>query len=173
MSTHDTVTRPDCGSPVDTRALRTALGSFATGVAIVTARSADGDVMGLTVNSFNSVSMEPPLIVWSLSRTSSRFDAFQQVTHYAAHVLALEQVELAQRFATSGSDRFLGLFVSPGLGGAPLLDDYCARFECRIASRVDAGDHRMFIGAVERFSAAPRKPLVYHGGRYRKLSAQD
>ncbi|NIE57310.1 MULTISPECIES: flavin reductase family protein [unclassified Burkholderia] len=173
MSTHDTVTRPDCGSSVDTRALRTALGSFATGVAIITARAPDGCVIGLTVNSFNSVSMEPPLIVWSLSRTSSRFDAFQQVTHYAAHVLALDQVELAQRFATSVGDKFLGLVVSPGLGGAPLLEGCSARFECQIASRIDAGDHRMFIGSVERFSAVPRKPLVYHGGRYRELSAQD
>ncbi|WP_105505550.1 flavin reductase family protein [Paraburkholderia sp. BL21I4N1] len=160
---------------LDSRALRSALGHFATGITIVTARNADGNAIGLTVNSFNSVSLDPPLIVWSLSQTSSRFDAFQRAEHYAVHVLASDQIELAQRFATSGVDKFLGLRTSTGLGGVPLLENCCAWFECRNETRFEAGDHRLFIGAVQRFSTAQiagRKPLIYHGGSYRELSAQ-
>lgn len=161
---------------LDSRALRSALGHFATGITIVTARNADGSAIGLTVNSFNSVSLDPPLIVWSLSQTSSRFDAFQRAEHYAVHVLASDQIELAQRFATSGVDKFLGLRMSTGLGGVPLLENCCAWFECRNETRFEAGDHRLFIGAVQRFSTAQtagRKPLIYHGGNYRELSAQN
>jgi len=173
MSICDTVGHAAQTTASDPRALRNALGSFATGITIITARTADGQAIGLTVNSFNSVSLEPPLIVWSLSRNSSRYEAFLHATYYAVHVLAFDQTELAQRFATSGTDKFLGVHTSTGLGDTPLLEDCCARFECRNEARFEAGDHRMFIGSVERYSAAPRKPLIYHGGRYQRLSAQD
>ncbi|CAE6701284.1 flavin reductase family protein [Paraburkholderia nemoris] len=173
MSLCDAVDHDGPTTISDPRALRNALGNFATGITIVTARNADGSAIGLTVNSFNSVSLEPPLIIWSLSQTSSRFDAFQRAAHYAVHVLASDQIELAQRFATSGVDKFLGLRTSSGLGGVPLLENCCAWFECRNESRLEAGDHRLFIGAVERFATAQRKPLIYHGGCYRELGAQD
>lgn len=168
----DTVTLFDQTMNSDPRALRNALRSFATGITVVTACTPEGQAIGLTVNSFNSVSLAPPLIVWSLSQDSSNFEAFQRASHYAVNVLALDQIELAQRFATSDADKFLGLATSPGLGGAPLLQKCCAWFECRNESRFAAGDHRVFIGSVERFSAVARKPLIYHGGRYQGLSDQ-
>lgn len=154
---------------IDTRALRQALGMFATGITVITARAPDGQYIGLTANSFNSVSLDPPLIVWSLSLYSPNLAAFQTASHYAVNVLAVDQVELSQRFALPRVDKFAGLQPCEGLGGAPLLDGCCAWFECRNEARHPGGDHLVFIGLVERFSREDREPLVYQGGRYRSL----
>ncbi len=156
-------------SVVDTRALRDALGAFATGVTVVTACSPAGEYVGLTVNSFNSVSLEPPLIVWSLSLDSPNLEVFRRASHYAVNVLALDQADLSQLFASSVGNRFAGLEVREGLGSAPLLKGCCAWFECRNEIRHPGGDHLVFIGYVERFSRAPGEPLIYHAGRYRAL----
>lgn len=156
-------------SGIDTRGLRNALGMYATGITVITARSPDGQCVGLTANSFNSVSLDPPLIVWSLSLYSPNLAAFQSASHYAVNVLAADQVELSRRFATPGDDKFTGIPVCEGLGGAPLLNGCCAWFECRNETRHPGGDHLVFIGLVERYSREEREPLVYHAGRYRAL----
>jgi flavin reductase (DIM6/NTAB) family NADH-FMN oxidoreductase RutF len=151
-------------SPEDFRA---ALGQFTTGVTIVTARDADGRLIGLTANSFNSVSLSPPLVLWSLARQSSSMPGFLAASHYAINVLAADQRLLAERFARKGIDRFDGTPWRPGLTGAPVIEGAVAVFECSHRSQHDEGDHLIFVGQVEhcrrRLGAAP---LVFHGGRF-------
>ncbi|WP_101049584.1 flavin reductase family protein [Macromonas nakdongensis] len=150
-----------------TASFRAALGRFATGVTIVTARAADGSLVGLTANSFNSVSLDPPLVLWSLSRQSASMPVFQAGTHYAIHVLGAQQRELAQRFASKGVDRWAGVPYTEGASGAPLLDGAVAVFECFNRSRYEEGDHVIFVGEVERCRhRADTPPLLYHGGRF-------
>jgi flavin reductase (DIM6/NTAB) family NADH-FMN oxidoreductase RutF len=146
---------------------RAALGMFATGVTIVTARTTQGHVIGLTANSFNSVSLDPPLVLWSLSQAAASLAAFRGGSHYAINVLANDQRELAERFAKKGEDRWSGVVFTDGMGGAPLLTGAAAAFECFNRSRYDEGDHVIFVGEVERCSwRAGASPLLFHGGRY-------
>lgn len=153
------------------RQFRNALGMFATGITVVTTRTASGEAVGLTVNSFNSVSLTPPLVVWSLSDHLPSRPAFEACEYYAINVLAEDQIELSQRFARRDGDRFLGLDFDDGIGGLPLLKGCCARFECRNSVRHDGGDHRVFIGEVLSFARSERAPLIYFGGAYRELRA--
>ncbi len=146
---------------------RTALGMFATGVTIVTARTAQGQLVGLTANSFNSVSLEPPLVLWSLARTAASMAAFSAGVHYAINILAADQQALARRFASKDVDRFAGVEFELGVSGAPLLCGAAARFECFNRSRYEEGDHVIFVGEVERCSHRPgASPLLYHGGKF-------
>ena len=121
----------------DPRILRNALGSFATGVTVVTTRSADGQDIGRTANSFSSVSLDPPMILWSLARTSSSFDDFRQAGHFAVHILSAEQSDISGLFASKKEDKFEGLTVERGDGDIPLLKDCAARFECRTAHQYE------------------------------------
>ncbi|MBI5333800.1 MAG: flavin reductase family protein [Burkholderiales bacterium] len=147
--------------------LRAALGQFATGVTVITTREAGGRPVGLTANSFNSVSLEPPLILWSLARRSSSLAAFIAGGHFAVNVLTAEQRPLAERFASKAADRFDGVPWRAGEGGAPVLDGVAAVFECRHHSHHEAGDHVIFIGQVERCERRlGAAPLVFHGGRF-------
>lgn len=165
----DTQTAP-APPAFDCRAFRDTLGSFATGVTVVTALGEDGQRVGMTISSFNSVSLDPPLILWSLSRTSPNLDAFLRAGHYAVNVLAAGQEDVSNRFAARGDDRFAGVATHEGLGGAPLLDGCCASFECVNAHQYPGGDHVIFVGRVERFTQGEeRLPLVFHSGRYRRL----
>jgi flavin reductase (DIM6/NTAB) family NADH-FMN oxidoreductase RutF len=149
------------------REFRAALGMFATGVTIVTARTADGQAIGLTANSFNSVSLTPPLVLWSLARAAASMAVFSAGSHYAINVLAADQMELAERFATRGVDRFGGVAFEEGVGGAPLLHGAAATFECFNRSRYEEGDHVIFVGEVERCAhRIGASPLLFHGGRY-------
>lgn len=149
------------------REFRNALGMFATGVTIVTARNAAGELVGLTASSFNSVSLEPPLVLWSLSHGASSMPAFADGSHYAIHVLAADQRTLAERFATRGIDRWAGLEHRPGISGAPLLAGAAATFECFNRSQYKEGDHTIFVGEVERCEhRAGASPLLYHGGKF-------
>jgi flavin reductase (DIM6/NTAB) family NADH-FMN oxidoreductase RutF len=146
---------------------RAALGTFATGVTIVTARAADGQVIGLTANSFNSVSLAPPLVLWSLSRAAASMAVFSTGSHYAINILAADQKALAERFAARGADRWAGVTFDTGAGGAPLLHGAAATFECFNRSRYEEGDHVIFVGEVERCAHRPGvTPLLFHGGRY-------
>lgn len=154
------------GDPSDSRAFRAALGNFATGITVITTRTASGEYVGLTANSFNSVSLDPPLILWSLSLYSPTLPAFQRCSYYAVNILAADQIELSNRFAASEDDKFSGLEIRLGLGGAPLLSGCCAWFECRNEARHAGGDHLIFVGLVERFSHSDRAPLIYHRGKY-------
>ena len=146
---------------------RQALGTFATGVTVVTGRDAEGALIGLTANSFNSVSLDPPLVLWSLSRRAGSMPAFTRGSHYAIHILAADQVALAQRFATKDIDRFAGLPMVEGAGGVPLLEGAVARFECFNRSQYEEGDHVIFVGEVEQCVHRDGvAPLIFHGGRY-------
>jgi len=140
---------------------------FATGVTIVTARTPTGDLVGLTASSFNSVSLQPPLVLWSLSHAASSLGIFADGSHYAIHVLAADQKELAERFAMRGVDRWAGLDHRPGISGAPLLAGAAATFECFNRSRYQEGDHTIFVGEVERCEHREgASPLLYHGGKF-------
>lgn len=146
---------------------RAALGMFATGVTIVTARGPDGAPVGLTANSFNSVSLTPPLVLWSLSRRAGSMAAFSAGSHYAINILAADQHALAERFASKAVDRFAGVTWHQGTAGAPVIDGAVAVFECFNRSRYDEGDHVIFVGEVERCAhRAGAQPLIFHGGRY-------
>jgi flavin reductase (DIM6/NTAB) family NADH-FMN oxidoreductase RutF len=146
---------------------RTALGMFATGVTIVTARTAEGALVGLTANSFNSVSLNPPLVLWSLARAAASLPAFSTGSHYAINILAADQKELAKRFAAKDLDRFENVAFVDGVSGAPLLAGAAATFECFNRSRYTEGDHVIFVGEVERCShRAGASPLLFHGGKF-------
>jgi flavin reductase (DIM6/NTAB) family NADH-FMN oxidoreductase RutF len=148
-------------------AFRAALGTFATGVTIVTARDAAGLPVGITANSFNSVSLSPPLVLWSLGRHAGSMPAFEQGSHYAINILAADQHALALRFAAKSIDRFAGVPFRLGRSGAPMLDGAAAVFECFNRSRYEEGDHVIFVGEVERCERRiGATPLIFHGGRY-------
>ena len=146
---------------------RAALGMFATGVTVITARNAEGTPVGLTANSFNSVSLAPPLVLWSLARSAGSMPHFERGSHYAINILAAEQHALAERFASKALDRFDGVAFREGAGGAPILEGSVAVFECFNRSRYEEGDHVIFVGEVERCSwREGAQPLIFHGGRY-------
>ncbi len=153
-------------SPDDARRFRSALGAFATGVTIVTCRDAAGRDVGLTANSFNSVSLEPPMVLWSLARSARSLPAFLEASEFAVHVLAADQEELSLRFAARGFDKFAGLDLERGPGQLPMLRGCSARFLCRTAFRHEGGDHVIFVGEVQAFDHSDRPPLLFHGGRY-------
>jgi len=154
---------------IDPREFRNALGSFVTGVTIVTTLDETGQPVGLTANSFNSVSLDPPLVLWSLGLNSGSLSAFRNAPYWAVHILAADQQDLSGRFAQRGVDKFAGLDTETGPGGIPLLRDCAARFVCRTAFEYEGGDHAIFVGAVESFTSVPAVPLAYHEGRYARV----
>ena len=155
----------------DPRTFRDTLGLFVTGVTVITTRDAAGEPVGITANSFNSVSLDPPLVLWSVGLKALSLSAFSTATAYAVHILRDDQAELSQRFAKSGTDKFQGLPVESGLHDVPLLQDCAARLECLPYAQHAAGDHTLFIAEVHRFiSDSNAMPLVYHGGRYAELA---
>jgi flavin reductase (DIM6/NTAB) family NADH-FMN oxidoreductase RutF len=146
---------------------RQALGHFATGVTVVTACGPDGQRAGLTVNSFSSVSLEPPLVLWSLGRSSSSMAVFAAASHQVIHVLGADQQALAERFAGPRERRWLDLAHGWSGGGAPLLAGCAAVFECQSLTQHAAGDHVVFIAQVTHCTSdGARAPLVYHGSRF-------
>jgi 3-hydroxy-9,10-secoandrosta-1,3,5(10)-triene-9,17-dione monooxygenase reductase component len=149
-----------------THSLREALGSFATGVTIVTTVDQAGRDIGLTANSFNSVSLEPPMVLWSLAKTSLSLAAFKQCNYFAVHVLSVDQEKLSNLFATRGADKFVGIEIERGHGGTPLLPGCAVRFQCRTAFAYEGGDHEIFVGEVLDFDDFKRPPLVFQGGKY-------
>ncbi|MXO49793.1 flavin reductase [Erythrobacter gaetbuli] len=153
----------------DPQAFRSALGSFVTGVTIVTTRDADGRPVGLTANSFNSVSLDPPMVLWSLSLHSGSLPVFREAQSWAVHVLAADQQAMSDRFAQPGNDKFAGLDVVDGPEGAPMLAGYAARFGCRARFEYEGGDHAIFLGEVVEFERRDAEPLIYHSGRYGRL----
>jgi len=146
--------------------LRKALGQFATGITVITTRTADGSPVGLTVNSFTSVSLEPPLLLWCLGRGSANYDAFRLAERHLVNVLAADQAELSKRFASRRPDRFTGLRYSDTDTGLPRLPGCIAWYECAIRSRYDEGDHVILVGRIEAFEIASGRPLVFHDSRY-------
>jgi len=153
-------------SPIDPRDFRNALGTYATGVTIITAAGTDGKPYGLTCNSFASVSLNPPLVLWSLVLYSSSLSVFQNAGHFAVNVLGASQQALANRFAKSSEDKFVGVEWTPGVGNAPLLKDSVANFQCRAVNRYYGGDHVIFLGAVEAYAYNRNEPLLFARGGY-------
>ncbi|QQE91360.1 p-hydroxyphenylacetate 3-hydroxylase reductase component [Azotobacter chroococcum] len=151
---------------LDSRAFRRALGNFATGITVVTAATNSGRLVGVTANSFNSVSLEPPLILWSIDKRSSSFSVFEEATHFAVNILAADQVDLSNHFARPQDDKFSSIVYEPGLGGAPLFPDCSARFQCEKYQIIEGGDHWVLIGKVVAFDDFGRAPLLYHQGSY-------
>ncbi len=157
--------------PGDARDLRTAFGRFGTGVTIVTTVTADGAWVGLTANSFNTVSLEPPIVVWSLSNKSPSLQAFQQSGCFAVNVLSQEQLPLSQRFARPIPNKFDNADTQPGLRGVPLLAGSAAIFECRTVMQQQMGDHVLFLGQVDRYAYQESQPLIYLNGQYAQAHA--
>jgi flavin reductase (DIM6/NTAB) family NADH-FMN oxidoreductase RutF/DNA-binding MarR family transcriptional regulator len=154
------------GDPVvDSRGFRQCLGQFSTGVTIVTAEHDDQRV-GVTANSFSSLSLDPPLILWSINRTSRAFPVFAEAKHFAISILADDQVDVSQRFASKETDKFATIAWHAGENGAPMIDGSAARLECSTEILHDGGDHVLIIGRVTRFAQDNRKVLIFSQGRY-------
>ena len=150
----------------DERQFRDALAQFATGVTIVCARAPDGRYVGFTANSFNSVSLDPPLVLWSLARRSTSLAAFQAAERYSVNVLATSQLDLARRFSRPHADRFATVPYRLGWSEAPLIEGCVAWLECRPHARHRTGDHDLFVGEVVTVERATGDPLVFHHGRF-------
>ena len=158
---------PAC-TAFDPREFRRALGTFPTGVAIITTRDVDGTPVGLTCNSFSSVSLDPPLVLWSLRSASKSLDAFRRAGAFAIHVLSRDQHALSSHFASSAGSKFDGMEL--GGQGLPEVEGCSARFVCRTAFEHEAGDHVVFFGEVEAFVHCEHEPLVFHRGAYRAIA---
>lgn len=157
------------------RRFREALGRFATGVAVVTARGPDGEALGMTVNSFTSVSLEPPLVLWCPAVSSRRHDIFAGAAAWAVHILGVEQMDICLRFTRSGAGGFDGLAAEVNEDGVPILPGAAARFDCRAVARYPAGDHTILVGEVVRVTVGgpADRPLVFAAGRFSTLAAPD
>ena len=157
----------------DPRAFRDCLSRFATGITVVTCTDADGIPHGMTVNSFNSVSLDPPLVLFSLARDARSLGSFEQARAYAVNVLAADQKDLSQKFSKVGEEKWQDTPWSPGETGAPLLQDCMAVFECVPETTYDGGDHVIFIGRVEKCEQREdASPLLYFAGRYAGLAEE-
>ncbi len=150
----------------DKTEFRKTLGQFATGVTIITTLDKDGEAVGVTASSFNSLSMKPPMILWSLDKSAFSLAAFQHTKYFNVHVLGSGQDALSNCFAKPSTDKFNGIKTSKGLGGIPVLPEYAALFECETAHHYEGGDHIIIVGEVLKFSRNNTTPLVFHGGQY-------
>jgi flavin reductase (DIM6/NTAB) family NADH-FMN oxidoreductase RutF len=151
---------------IDPRELRNALGRFATGVAVITTRAAGAGPVGLTVNSLSSVSLDPPLVAWSLGCRASCLPVFLASPGFAINILTDMQEDLARCFAAPRSDRFAGVAWTPGLDGMPLIKGCLAHLECRTVERATMGDHWLLLGAVERLAYDAGEPLIFFASRF-------
>ena len=154
---------------MDTGQLRSALGSFVTGVTVVTTRDASGEPVGLTVNSFNTVSLSPPLVLWSLSLHAASFNAFSSAKHFLVNILAADQIPVSQNFARTGGDKFASVAWRNSLCDMPLLEGTAASLTCRSVHTFPGGDHLIFLGEIISFEKRDRAPLAYANGKYAEL----
>lgn len=154
-------------SPETRLDLRKALGNFGTGVTIVSTLSASGEPVGMTANSFSSVSLDPPIVLWSLRKTSPSLQAFDHCGRFVINVLALDQLELSKRFATSMPNKFEGVAHQPGAAGLPVIDGCASVFQCKTVQRLEVGDHILFLGEIEDFHHhTDRDTLLFCRGQY-------
>lgn len=160
-------------SAFDSRDLRKALGAFTTGVTVVTTLDATGKPHGVTANSFSSVSLDPPLILWSQALTSKSHPAFRDAERFVVNIMADDQVHVSNQFAKSGDDKFNGIAVTPGMGGVPIIEGSAAHLECTRVAAYPGGDHMVFLGRVEKIHRAPRKALAFGDGRYMVTFSHD
>lgn len=150
----------------DPKAFRDALSTFTTGVTIITTQAEDGSPIGITANSFNSVSLNPPLVLWSLAKSAYSLGAFSSSPHWNVHVLSVEQEALSGRFAARGEDKFSGIELDRGINDIPLLHNCTARFQCRTTFMYEGGDHVIFVGEVLSFDKTDLSPLAFQSGQY-------
>ncbi len=153
-------------SSIDPRDFRNALGQFATGVTVITSLDQQGGAVGVTASSFNSVSIDPPLVLWSLAKDSNSLQAFQSCGYFCVHVLGASQEDISQRFASRGVDKFADIDWQAGEGGVPLLSEFAAQFQCKTTYQYEGGDHVIFVGEVLSYEKTDEPPLVFHRGRY-------
>ncbi|MFB6451336.1 flavin reductase family protein [Bradyrhizobium tunisiense] len=154
----------------DIRDLRQTLGAFVTGVTVVTTVDSSGRFHGLTANSFNSVSLDPPLVLWSQAIKAKSHHVFYAAERFAVNILAEDQSEISNRFASSSCEKFESLSVDTGLGGVPLLRGCSARLQCRVVSRIAGGDHTIYVGQVCSIERSESRPLVFGNGRYLRVA---
>lgn len=157
------------GTTADEGDLRRAMGTFATGVTVVTCCDAKARPCGITANSFSSVSLEPPLVLWNIARASNSLEAFLNADQFVINVLAEHQHAVATHFAKSDHQLFDDVEYEQGPAGVPVLPDTLGRFECRRHHIYEGGDHYIIVGKVERYVYTPGEPLVFYGGRYTAL----
>lgn len=159
--------------PFDSRALRDVLGVFVTGVTVITTLDEAGTPYGLTANSFSSVSLDPPLVLWSQALKAPSHPVFRRAERFAINILSIDQVEISNRFSRAADSKFEGVAVRMGLGGLPLLEGCAAYLECRKITSYPGGDHAVFLGQVERIERTERPPLAFGGGRYLVAQPHD
>jgi flavin reductase (DIM6/NTAB) family NADH-FMN oxidoreductase RutF/DNA-binding IclR family transcriptional regulator len=160
-------------SSFDAKELRQVLGSFVTGVTVITTVDPQGKHFGVTANSFSSVSLDPPLVLWSQATKSPSHPVFLESPRFTINILAEDQIEWSNRFASSGIDKFAGIEFDLGDGGVPLLRNCCAWLECKVVSALPGGDHVIFVGEIQNIKRTTRKPLVFGGGQYLVADPHD
>lgn len=158
------------GKRVDPAAYRAVLGRFVTGITVMTVGGERGSRTGVTANSFNTVSLDPPMILWSLDLKAPSLAEFRANDHFGVNILAADQRDLALKFARPAEDKFAGVDTHEGLNGAPLIHGAAAHIECRVAHRYPGGDHEIIVGEVLRMNGSDRLPLVFHGGKFCSLA---
>lgn len=155
---------------MDIRDLRNALGCFATGVTVVTTRAQDGMLCGLTANSFSSVSLDPPIVLWSLSKKSPSMQAFIESGRFVINVLNLEQVHLSRSFSSKIPDKFASVDWKEGIGGLPVINGCAANIECKVTQHLEVGDHVLFLGAIESYQYESKPTLLFCHGSYKQAA---
>jgi flavin reductase (DIM6/NTAB) family NADH-FMN oxidoreductase RutF len=159
-------------APFTANHFRQVLSQFATGVTVITTRLDDGRFLGITASSFNSVSLNPPLVLWSLSNKATSLPVFTTNSHYVINILAADQAMLAEQFSTPSKDRFAGVGFKLSANGLPILNGVTAWLECHNRSRYPEGDHVIFVGEVEQCEFTPAAPLIFHGGQLFSTGAE-
>ena len=167
MNMQNTPTTPE----IDPRDLRNVLGCFATGVCVVTSIGDDNKPVGMTINSFSSVSLDPPLVLWSIALKAPSRDAYRRHPGFAINIMCEDSKDLSLKFATPADDKFKGVNWTEGHFGIPVLNDALATLECQTEDRIISGDHEIYIGRVLRIDHSDRDPLVFHRGKFTTLGA--
>lgn len=162
----NTDTHIDNPQKIDPRELRNCFGKFATGITVITSLANNGAKIGITVNSFSSLSIDPPMILWSLDNRSHNLEELKAASHFAVNVLASDQVDLSNNFASKEEDKFIDIETDDGKCGMPLLKNTVAYLECNNVHQYPGGDHTIFVGEVEHFEISDKKPLLYANGQY-------
>ena len=158
---------------IDATELRRCLGTFVTGVTVMTALDAHGQPDGVTANSFSSLSLDPPLIIWSLRLQSRSFTTFKNASRFAVNILAQDQVAISNRFAASGVKNFSEVPHTLGIGGVPLIEGCISYLECHLEATYPGGDHELFVARVERIQMNDKQPLAYGAGGYLGVEVLD
>ncbi|MFC7394133.1 flavin reductase family protein [Scopulibacillus cellulosilyticus] len=156
---------------MDQRQFRDISGSFATGVTVITTKSECGHPIGMTANSFTSLSLNPPLILFNIAKSSSLYDAFMKSNIFAVNILSAEQENLSRQFSKKNIDRFEGIGYEEDVTGSPILKDVLGYFDCVVKSRYDGGDHTIIIGETKNGAVKDGDPLIFYRGKYARLES--